>query len=77
MAILTKALKHYFWIRSDVGRRKALVFRASVADMQSPSIMASTPALCILVICLMAFIKPTVFGLECLLYVGVHHMSTM
>ena len=63
MAILTKALKHHFWIRSDAGRRKALAFRASVADVWSPPVMAKAPALCILVIYLMAFVEPTVFGL--------------
>jgi len=76
VAILTNALKHHFLIKSGAGRRKALAFRASVADVRSPPVTAKAPALCTLVICLTAFAEPTVFGPTCSLFVGVHHMST-
>jgi len=62
VAILMKALMHHFLIISNAGSRKALAFKVSMGDVQRPLVMAKAPALCVLIIFLMAPAEPTVLG---------------
>ena len=77
MAILTAALRHHFLISSGTGRRYAQAFRASVGDVWRPPVMASTPALWMLLICLMTLVELIVFGPLCVRFAGEHQRSTI
>ena len=76
VAILTVALRHHFLISSRTGRRYTQAFRASVGDVRRPPVMASTPALWMLLICLMTLVEPIVFGPSCVRFAGEHQRST-